>query len=67
MQLLSNVGGTATLIGDPPNIIIGSAYEEIGFVDFIIKVYKAGVNPRFPDGAQHALCNVCRRVGVAGF
>jgi Na+/H+ antiporter NhaD/arsenite permease-like protein len=36
--ILSNVGGTATLIGDPPNIIIGSAFEEIGFVDFIINV-----------------------------
>ena len=36
--LLSNVGGTATLIGDPPNIIIGSAFEEIGFVDFITDV-----------------------------
>ena len=70
--LLSNIGGTATLIGrlcyvnftsarfarsltlsratsrslfsflvclsagDPPNIIIGSSFEEIGFVDFII-------------------------------
>eukprot|EP00986_Skeletonema_menzelii_P002786 scaffold798_cov215-Skeletonema_menzelii.AAC.4 len=28
--LLSNVGGTATMIGDPPNIIIGSSFEEIG-------------------------------------
>jgi len=36
--LLSNVGGTATLIGDPPNIIIGSSFDEIGFVDFIINV-----------------------------
>jgi Na+/H+ antiporter NhaD/arsenite permease-like protein len=36
--ILSNVGGTATLIGDPPNIIIGSAFEEIGFVDFIIHI-----------------------------
>ena len=36
--LLSNVGGTATLIGDPPNIIIGSAFDEIGFVDFIINI-----------------------------
>jgi Na+/H+ antiporter NhaD/arsenite permease-like protein len=36
--ILSNVGGTATLIGDPPNIIIGSAFEEIGFVDFIINI-----------------------------
>jgi len=31
----SNVGGTGTLIGDPPNIIIGSAVK-ITFLDFII-------------------------------
>ena len=31
----SNVGGTATLIGDPPNIMIGSA-AEIPFVQFCI-------------------------------
>jgi Na+/H+ antiporter NhaD/arsenite permease-like protein len=30
----SNIGGTATLIGDPPNIIIGSAVK-FGFMDFI--------------------------------
>lgn len=30
----SNIGGTATLIGDPPNIIIGSA-GGLSFVDFI--------------------------------
>ena len=30
----SNVGGTATLIGDPPNIMIGSA-AGLGFIDFI--------------------------------
>jgi Na+/H+ antiporter NhaD/arsenite permease-like protein len=36
--ILSNVGGTATLIGDPPNIIIGSAFDEIGFVDFIVNI-----------------------------
>jgi len=36
--ILSNVGGTATMIGDPPNIIIGSAFDEIGFVDFIVEV-----------------------------
>jgi Na+/H+ antiporter NhaD/arsenite permease-like protein len=29
----SNVGGTATLIGDPPNIMIGS-YAGLSFVDF---------------------------------
>jgi Na+/H+ antiporter NhaD/arsenite permease-like protein len=30
----SNIGGTATLIGDPPNIMIGSA-AGLGFMDFI--------------------------------
>lgn len=30
----SNIGGTATLIGDPPNIMIGSAVG-LGFSDFI--------------------------------
>jgi Na+/H+ antiporter NhaD/arsenite permease-like protein len=30
----SNVGGTATLIGDPPNIIIGS-YAKLSFLDFV--------------------------------
>ncbi len=30
----SNIGGTATLIGDPPNIIIGSA-AGLSFVDFV--------------------------------
>ncbi|WP_373232863.1 ArsB/NhaD family transporter, partial [Cohnella sp.] len=31
----SNVGGTATLIGDPPNIMIGSAVKELTFIAFI--------------------------------
>lgn len=30
----SNVGGTATLIGDPPNIMIGS-YAQLSFMDFV--------------------------------
>lgn len=35
MQILaSNVGGTATMIGDPPNIMIGSA-SGLSFMDFI--------------------------------
>jgi Na+/H+ antiporter NhaD/arsenite permease-like protein len=33
--LASNVGGTATLIGDPPNILIGSA-AGLNFVDFVV-------------------------------
>ncbi len=33
----SNVGGTATLIGDPPNIMIGSQ-THLGFVDFAVNL-----------------------------
>lgn len=33
--MASNIGGTATLIGDPPNIMIGSA-AKLSFVDFIM-------------------------------
>jgi Na+/H+ antiporter NhaD/arsenite permease-like protein len=36
--IASNVGGTATLIGDPPNIMIGSAVKELTFNDFIINL-----------------------------
>jgi Na+/H+ antiporter NhaD/arsenite permease-like protein len=32
----SNIGGTATLIGDPPNIMIGTHVAELTFVDFIV-------------------------------
>ncbi|MEO3946564.1 ArsB/NhaD family transporter [Gorillibacterium sp. CAU 1737] len=33
--MASNIGGTATLIGDPPNIMIGSAAKELTFLAFI--------------------------------
>ena len=33
----SNIGGTATLIGDPPNIIIGSA-ANLSFNDFVMNL-----------------------------
>lgn len=33
----SNIGGTATLIGDPPNIIIGSA-AKLSFMDFLTEL-----------------------------
>ena len=36
--LASNIGGTATLIGDPPNIMIGSAVKELTFMAFIINL-----------------------------
>lgn len=35
--MASNIGGTATLIGDPPNIMIGSA-AGLTFMDFILNV-----------------------------
>jgi len=35
--LAANVGGTATLIGDPPNIMIGSA-TDLGFLDFVVNL-----------------------------
>jgi Na+/H+ antiporter NhaD/arsenite permease-like protein len=31
----ANIGGTATMIGDPPNIMIGSAVKELTFLSFI--------------------------------
>lgn len=36
--LASNIGGTATLIGDPPNIMIGTAVPELTFNDFIVNL-----------------------------
>ncbi len=35
--LASNIGGTATLIGDPPNIMIGSA-ARLSFYDFLVNL-----------------------------
>ncbi|MCM2533806.1 ArsB/NhaD family transporter [Neobacillus pocheonensis] len=33
--IASNIGGTSTLIGDPPNIMIGSAVKNLTFMKFI--------------------------------
>lgn len=33
--IASNIGGAATLIGDPPNIMIGSAVKELTFAAFV--------------------------------
>ena len=38
--LSSNIGGTATLIGDPPNIMIGSA-AGLSFMDFLVNLAPA--------------------------
>ncbi|MCC8995343.1 MAG: ArsB/NhaD family transporter [Candidatus Contendobacter sp.] len=37
MIIFSNIGGTATLIGDPPNIMIGSAIN-LTFNDFVVNL-----------------------------
>jgi len=38
----SNIGGTATLIGDPPNILIGSSVG-LSFTDFLLELGPAAV------------------------
>jgi Na+/H+ antiporter NhaD/arsenite permease-like protein len=39
MQVMAcNIGGTATLIGDPPNIMIGSHVAELTFLDFVVNL-----------------------------
>jgi Na+/H+ antiporter NhaD/arsenite permease-like protein len=35
--VVSNIGGTATLIGDPPNILIAGA-TDLSFIDFIVNL-----------------------------
>ncbi|TFG82707.1 MAG: hypothetical protein E4H20_07100 [Spirochaetales bacterium] len=37
LAIASNIGGTATLIGDPPNIMIGSA-SGFSFMDFLLNL-----------------------------
>jgi Na+/H+ antiporter NhaD/arsenite permease-like protein len=44
--LASNIGGTATLIGDPPNIIIASQ-AELSYTDFLVHLAP-------PGGRAHA-------------
>ncbi|WP_100400770.1 ArsB/NhaD family transporter [Bacillus sp. FJAT-44742] len=34
--MASNIGGTATLIGDPPNLMIGQAVSHLTFNDFLV-------------------------------
>jgi Na+/H+ antiporter NhaD/arsenite permease-like protein len=41
--LASNVGGTATLIGDPPNIMIGTHVRELSFLDFVVNLAPVAV------------------------
>ncbi len=36
--MASNIGGTCTMIGDPPNIMIASQVKELSFNDFIVNL-----------------------------
>ncbi len=45
--LLSNIGGTATLVGDPPNILIGSA-AGFSFNDFLLVLLPIVVVAYYP-------------------
>lgn len=40
--IFSNIGGTSTLVGDPPNILIGSQ-AGLGFNDFLLHIAPAAV------------------------
>ncbi len=42
MALAANIGGAATLIGDPPNMLIGSA-AGLGFADFLLNTGPAAL------------------------
>ncbi|MDA1260320.1 MAG: ArsB/NhaD family transporter [Planctomycetota bacterium] len=41
--LCSNIGGAATLIGDPPNILIGSQVSGLSFADFMVNLAPAAL------------------------
>jgi hypothetical protein len=65
LVLASNVGGTATLIGDPPNIMIGS-YAGLTFMDFVVAL--APDLPGVYGGPDHfhqvgVGQRICRRKG----
>jgi Na+/H+ antiporter NhaD/arsenite permease-like protein len=53
MVIASNIGGTATLIGDPPNILIGSG-AGLSFTDFL-------VNLSMPVGWMMVACSAFSR------
>jgi Na+/H+ antiporter NhaD/arsenite permease-like protein len=56
--LASNIGGAATLIGDPPNIMIGSK-AQLGFGDFIVVLTPLAILAL--AGALGFLWLLCRR------
>ncbi|MFK7604021.1 SLC13 family permease [Deinococcus sp. SM5_A1] len=64
--LASNTGGTATLVGDPPNIIIGSVAGK-GFGDFLVNVAPyAAVATVLGIGLMHLLMKMRGDLAGAG-
>jgi Na+/H+ antiporter NhaD/arsenite permease-like protein len=69
----SNIGGTATLIGDPPNIMIGSA-ADLTFNDFvfhltpvIVVVFVATMVPLYFVWGRHLVTDEAQRMRVMAF
>ncbi len=69
----SNIGGTATLIGDPPNIMLGSA-AHLTFNDFafhltpvILVVFVATMIPLYFFWGRHLIIDEEHRLRVMGF
>ena len=74
--MFSNIGGAATQIGDPPNIIIGAQLsnqslsgtileaESIGFIDFIIHVAPAVLIAMVP---AFWLLRIIEKPGLSGY
>ena len=52
--IFSNIGGTGTLVGDPPNIIIGSK-SHLSFMDFMVHLGPIAVVITFLVGAVYLL------------
>jgi len=69
----SNIGGTATLIGDPPNIMIGSATGltfndfAIGLTPIIIVIFVATMVPLYYIWGRHLVATDENRRRVMGF
>jgi Na+/H+ antiporter NhaD/arsenite permease-like protein len=69
----SNIGGTATLIGDPPNIMIGSATGltfndfAIGLTPIIIVIFVATMIPIYYIWGRHLVATDENRRRVMGF
>ena len=68
--IASNIGGTATLIGDPPNIIIAGA-TDLSFNSFIVNLapiaaaHVPGRRPRCSTSGTGRSCRWRRRTGAS--